>query len=60
MQIEQKLKEETQRCTTYLGVSSKKPMLEIVENKLLKVHVPQILEKGFDNLMVDFCALSPL
>lgn len=48
---ESRLQQEQERCLHYLEPSSRRPLLQAVEQQLLAAHTPQILSKGFKPLM---------
>ncbi|KAF6264244.1 Cullin-domain-containing protein [Scenedesmus sp. NREL 46B-D3] len=48
---ESRLHQEQERCLHYLEPSSRRPLLQAVEQQLLAAHTPQILAKGFKPLM---------
>ncbi|TDH71978.1 hypothetical protein CCR75_004879 [Bremia lactucae] len=50
---ERRLAEETERVNHYLDVSTKKQLISVVENKLLKPHVGTVVERGFETLMAE-------
>ncbi|EFC47621.1 predicted protein [Naegleria gruberi] len=49
--VESRLRQEVDRVTNYLSKLTKKPLIQIVENELIKKHVKTILDKGFEELM---------
>uniref|UniRef100_H3G975 Cullin family profile domain-containing protein n=1 Tax=Phytophthora ramorum TaxID=164328 RepID=H3G975_PHYRM len=49
--VEKRLHEENERVNHYLDASTKKQLISVVENKLLKPHVVTLLERGFETLM---------
>lgn len=51
LHAEKRLHEETERVNHYLDASTKKHLIAVVENKLLKPHVATLLERGFETLM---------
>ena len=52
LRIEGHLKEETERVQLYLDASTRKPLIDVVEQTLLTAHTMAIIERGFDTLMV--------
>ncbi|KAK9764784.1 hypothetical protein K7432_007437 [Basidiobolus ranarum] len=48
--VEHKLQEENDRTAHYLDKETKKPLIELVEKKLIVSHAPLLLEKGFNDL----------
>jgi len=59
LHVSGRLAAEEARVAHYLHASSRKPLLAAVRRTLLAVHVPAILDKGFDAL-VDQVPASPL
>eukprot|EP01103_Thecamoeba_quadrilineata_P014277 TRINITY_DN4208_c0_g1_i1.p1 TRINITY_DN4208_c0_g1~~TRINITY_DN4208_c0_g1_i1.p1 ORF type:complete len:785 (-),score=106.82 TRINITY_DN4208_c0_g1_i1:223-2577(-) len=51
LHAEQRINEEADRIVQYLDPTTRKPLITCVERQLLELHVPLILEKGFDLLM---------
>lgn len=49
--VENRLHEENERVVHYLDTSTRKQLIAVVENKLLKPHVAVLLERGFEALM---------
>jgi len=54
LRIEGSLKDEADRVAHYLDASTRKPLIEIVEQNLLQAHNMQIVERGFEPLIVCF------
>jgi len=52
LRIEGCLKDEADRVAHYLDASTRKPLIEIVEQNLLQAHNMQIVERGFEPLIV--------
>jgi len=52
LRIEGCLKDEADRVALYLDPSTRKPLVEIVEQNLLQAHSMQIVERGFEPLLV--------
>ena len=51
--MQKRLTVEYERWQQYLDTPTRKPLIGIVEEQLLRSHVPAILEKGFDALMAE-------
>ena len=51
--LQRRLTEEYERCQNYLDVSTRKPLISVVEEQLLSKHMAAMLEKGFDSMMAD-------
>ena len=49
--MQRRLAEEHERCQQYLGPSTRKPLIALVEQQLLRSHVAALLDKGFAGLM---------
>ncbi|KAK6195670.1 hypothetical protein SNE40_001052 [Patella caerulea] len=49
--VDKRLNEETERLLHYLDQSTKKPLIACVEKQLIDQHLPQILNKGLDNML---------
>lgn len=49
--VERRLREEEDRIVSYLHKSSEKVLTDILKRRLLKEHLQEILERGFDELM---------
>ena len=49
--LQRRLAEEHERCQQYLGASTRKPLIALVEQQLLRSHVAALLDKGFAGLM---------
>lgn len=49
--VQNRIQEENDRSLRYLDISTKKPLLNIVEKQLIEKHITTILSKGFNNLM---------
>lgn len=49
--VDRRLKEESDRLLHYLDPSTRKPLIHCLEAQLLGLHLSNILQKGFDNLM---------
>lgn len=49
--VERRLQEENERVVHYLDVSTRRPLIQVVETKLLQPHTTTLLERGFDALM---------
>lgn len=49
--VDRRLKEEKERCLTYLDQSTMKPLIACVEKELISDHVQTILQKGLQNLL---------
>ncbi|KAI9916986.1 hypothetical protein PsorP6_016819 [Peronosclerospora sorghi] len=49
--VEKRLYQENERVNNYLDASTKKPLIAVVESKLLKPHVALLLGRGFDTMM---------
>lgn len=49
--MQTRLSEEYDRCREYMDGSTRKPLIQAVEQQLLSRHVAQVLEKGFVQLM---------
>ena len=53
---EGRLQSEAERVTNYLDAgSTRKPLIAIVEERLLRDHIVSVLEKGFDSLVSSHC-----
>ena len=53
LSLQRRLAEEFERCQNYLDVSSRKHLIQVVEQELLQKHMVAVLEKGFDALMAE-------
>jgi len=49
--VHKRIQQESARLDEYLDESSKVPLLKLVELQLIKIHVPAIINQGFDELM---------
>ncbi|KAF2070188.1 hypothetical protein CYY_008493 [Polysphondylium violaceum] len=49
--VQNRIQEENDRSLRYLDISTKKPLLNIVEKQLVEKHIATILSKGFSQLM---------
>lgn len=49
--MQKRLAVEYERWQQYLDTPTRKPLISIVEEQLLRSHMPAILDKGFDALM---------
>lgn len=49
--IEVRIHSEGERILHYLDASSRKPLIQVLENQLLEIHVDTLLTKGFDTLV---------
>lgn len=52
LRVEGHLKEESDRVLHYLDTTTRKPLIEVVEQQLLQVHAMAIIERGFEPMMV--------
>lgn len=51
--MQKRLTVEYERWQQYLDTPTRKPLIGIVEEQLLRSHMPAILDKGFDALMTE-------
>ncbi|GAX74771.1 hypothetical protein CEUSTIGMA_g2218.t1 [Chlamydomonas eustigma] len=51
LHCEKRLSEEFERCTQYLDLSTRRPLIQAVEKQLVAEHLPAILERGLAALM---------
>lgn len=49
--VENRLRQESDRCKAFLPAQTKKPLTQVVEQQLIAAHVKEILSKGFDDMM---------
>jgi cullin-4 len=49
--VENRLKQEADRCKAFLPAQTKRPLIAAVEQQLIANHVKEILSKGFDEMM---------
>lgn len=49
--VEKRLNEEDERITCYLNKAIQQPLIQIVENQLIRIHIGTILQKGFEKMM---------
>lgn len=45
-----RLSEEYDRCAQYLDVSTRKPLIAVVEKQLVSQHLAALLERGFSQV----------
>jgi cullin-4 len=51
--VESRLTDESDRVHHYLEATTKKPLIATTETQLIEKHVPAIILKGFDSLMLN-------
>lgn len=57
--VQKRLAVEYERWQQYLDTPTRKPLIAIVEDQLLKAHMTAILDKGFNALMAEKrCAMT--
>lgn len=49
--MQRRLGEEYERCTQYLDPGTRRPLVAVVEAKLLQAHLAALLDKGFEGLV---------
>lgn len=53
LHCERRLEEEYGRCDAYLEGRTRKPLVAVVERRLLEGHMAALLERGFDGLLAE-------
>eukprot|EP01134_Creolimax_fragrantissima_P005367 CFRG5367T1 len=51
--VNKRIRQEGERVKKYLHIDTLRPLQAIVKHELLKEHIPTLLEKGFENLVMN-------